>query len=193
MLLSQLESFFHSRHIALLERQLADAIDIMVGAVSAGAGVGPAIEAATTETDQPLKDYLQELAGRIRLGDEPIMVFRSLAERVPLETFLLFSSSLSVHYEVGGRLAPTLAIVGRTIRDRIEVTRRIQSNIAQSQFSTLAILGLVYLIALIVWRNSPDAMQEFVGSDVGSWFVSGSIVLQAVGIVWMNLISKPKF
>jgi len=193
LLLSQLEGFLHTRHIAILERQLADAIDIVVGAVSAGAGVGPAIDAATIETDRPLKLYLEELSGRIRLGDEPLMVFRSLADRVPLESFLLFSSSLAVHYEVGGRLAPTLATVGRTIRDRIEVTRRIQSNITQSQFSTFAILGLVYLIALIVWRNGPEPMREFVTSSVGSWFVAGSIIMQAVGIVWMNLISKPRF
>ncbi len=193
LLLNQFESFLHTRHIAKLERQLADAIDIMVGAVSAGAALGPAMDAATLETDRPLKPYLQEIAGRIRLGDDPASVFRSLADRVPLETFLLFSSSLAVHYEVGGRLAPTLATVGRTIRDRIEITRRIQSNIAQSQFSTFAILGLVYLIAVIVWRNGPEPMVEFVTSTVGSWFIAGSIIMQAVGIAWMNFISKPKF
>ncbi len=60
---SQLESVLHTRQIAILERQLADAIDIMVGAVSAGAGVGPALEAATLETDRPLKPYLEELSG----------------------------------------------------------------------------------------------------------------------------------
>ena len=193
LLLSQIESLLHTRHIARLERQLADAIDVMVGAVGAGAAIGPAIDAAIIETGRPLKPYLQELSGRIRLGDEPASVFRSLADRVSLETFLLFSSSLAVHYEVGGRLAPTLATVGRTIRDRIEVTRRIQSNIAQSQFSTYAILGLIYLIAVIVWRNGPEPMREFVTSTVGSWFIAGSIILQAVGIAWMNFISKPKF
>ncbi|MEE2938560.1 MAG: type II secretion system F family protein [Planctomycetota bacterium] len=193
LLLNQIESLLHTRHIARLERQLADAIDVMVGAVGAGAAIGPAIDAAIIETGRPLKPYLQELSGRIRLGDEPASVFRSLADRVSLETFLLFSSSLAVHYEVGGRLAPTLATVGRTIRDRIEVTRRIQSNIAQSQFSTYAILGLIYLIAVIVWRNGPEPMREFVTSTVGSWFIAGSIILQAVGIAWMNFISKPKF
>ena len=193
LLLNQFESFLHTRHIAKLERQLADAIDIMVGAVSAGASLGPAMDAATLETDRPLKPYLQEVSGRIRLGDDPASVFRSLADRVPLETFLLFSSSLAVHFEVGGRLAPTLATVGRTIRDRIEITRRIQSNIAQSQFSTFAILGLVYLIAVIVWRNGPEPMVEFMTSTVGSWFIAGSIIMQAVGIAWMNFISRPKF
>lgn len=193
LLASQFEGFLANRKEAKLENQLADAIDIMVGALSAGAGVGASIEAAIAETSSPLRPLLVDMSGRIRLGDDPIEVFKSLAEWIPLETFLLFASALSVHWEVGGRLAPTLATVGRTIRDRIEVTRRIQSNIAQSQFSTFAIIGLIYMIAIIVWRNGPDAMQEFVNSSVGSWFVAGSIVMQAVGIFWMDIISKPRF
>ena len=136
---------------------------------------------------------MEEVAGRIRLGDDAAEVFRSLAERVPLETFLLFSSALSVHWEVGGKLTSTLTTVGRTIRDRIEVARRIRSNTAQSQFSTLAVIALTYFVAAIVWRNDPERMGEFVRSTVGSWFVAGSVLLQAFGIVWMNWISKPKF
>jgi tight adherence protein B len=192
LLSSQVESFLAAQHSARLESQLADAIDIMIGAVGAGASVGTAIEAAITECRAPLRPYLEEVSGRIRLGDEPADVFRSLAERVPLETFLLFTSALGVHWEVGGKLSSTLTTVGRTIRDRIEVSRRILSNTAQSQFSTLAIIGLTYFIAVIVWRNGPDQMAEFVTSSVGSWFVAGSVILQAAGIVWMNLISKPR-
>ncbi|MCA9161978.1 MAG: type II secretion system F family protein [Pirellulaceae bacterium] len=193
LLASQIESFLAARHVAVLETQLADAIDIMIGAVGAGASVGTAIEAAITECRSPLRPYLEEVAGRIRLGDEPAEVFRSLAQRVPLETFLLFTSALSVHWEVGGKLSSTLTTVGRTIRDRIDISRRIRSNTAQSQFSTLAIVGLTYFIAVIVWRNGPDQMEDFVRSPIGSWFVAGSVILQAVGIVWMNLISKPRF
>lgn len=192
-LASQLESFLAARHAATLEGQLADAIDIMIGAVDAGAGVGAAIDAAITECRAPLQPYLEEVKGRIQLGDEPAEVFRSLAQRVPLEAFLLFTSALAVHWEVGGKLSSTLTTVGRTIRDRIDVARRIRSNTTQSQFSTLAIIGLTYFIAVIVWRNGPEQMEEFVRSSVGSWFVAGSVVLQAVGIVWMNLISKPRF
>jgi len=190
---SQLWGMFTTRQEALLESQLADAIDIMVGALGAGSAVGPALEAAQAEIGRPLRPFLDDIIGRIRLGDDPLAVYRSLADRVPLETFLLFSSTLAVHTEVGGRLAPTLASVGRTIRDRIDISRRIQSNIAQSQFSTFAILGLTYLIAVIVWRNGPEPMEEFVSTSVGSSFVVGSILLQAVGIIWMSWMSKPKF
>jgi tight adherence protein B len=193
LLAGQVEAFA-ARHLeSRLEGQLADAIDIMIGAVGAGASVNGAIDAAMAESQRPLRPYLEELAGRIRLGDDPGEVFRSLAERVPLETFLLFTSALAVHWEVGGRLTTTLSAVGRTIRDRIEISRRIHSNTAQSQFSTIAIIGLTYFIAAIVWRNGPEQMAEFVTSTLGRWFVAGSMILQAVGIVWMNWISKPRF
>jgi Flp pilus assembly protein TadB len=86
-----------------------------------------------------------------------------------------------------------LATVGKTIRDRIETTRKVRSNIAQSQISTIAVLLLTYFIALIVWRNGPPQMQQFLGTRMGSALAAGSMVLQAVGIVWMALLSRLKF
>lgn len=189
----QLESFLAARRAAKMESQLADAIDIMVGALGAGAGVTGALEAAIQETPNPLRTQLEEISGRIRYGDQPQEVFRSLAERIPLETYLLFASVLSVHWEVGGSLAPTLATVGRTVRDRIEVSRRIRSNTAQSQISTLMVLALTYFIAFIVYNNGPEQMREFLSTSIGSFFAAGSMLLQAVGIVWMSYISRMRF
>ncbi len=189
---AELESYLAQRRAARIETQLADAIDLMIGALGAGTGVTNALAAAAEETKRPLRGQLEDVLGRIRLGDDPQQVFRGLADRVPLETFALFASALAVHWEVGGSLTSTLAMVGRTIRDRIEIGRRIQSNIAQSQLSTAFILLLTYFIAAIVWRNNPDQMTAFVSTHVGSWFVAGSMALQAVGIAWMSWISRPR-
>src|SRR5260221_701696 len=106
-----------------------------------------------------------------------LLFYKRGGNRVPLETFLLFASAMAVNWEVGGSLSPTLATVGRTIRDRIEIGRRIQSNIAQSQLSTYFLLGLTYFIAAIVWRNNPDNMRQFLGTSVGQMFVAGSMVM----------------
>ena len=42
----------------------------------------------------PLRPQLEEMLGRLRLGDEPPAVFAGLAVRVPLDNFRLFSSAL---------------------------------------------------------------------------------------------------
>jgi Flp pilus assembly protein TadB len=90
-------------------------------------------------------------------------------------------------------LAPTLATVGRTIRDRVELSRRIRSNTVQSQLSTVAVLSVTYFLALVFWRSNPGQMREFLDTRVGQWMVAGSILLQALGIVWMSAASRMKF
>jgi tight adherence protein B len=189
----QMEAYLASRRTARIETQLADAIDLMVAALGAGAGINDALENASREAKNPLSPQLKEVIGRIRFGDDPRTVYRGLTQRVPLETFLLFSSALSVQSETGGSLAPTLASVGRTIRDRIEISRRIRSNSAQSEVSTLAVMLLTYFIALVVWRTNPQQMNQFLATLVGQWAVAGTILLQAAGLAWMSYISRLRF
>jgi len=189
----QLESHLAARNTAKIETQLADAIDLMVAALGAGAGITDALENAMHESRGPLRPQLEEVVGRIHFGESPRTVYHGLIQRVPLETFLLFSSALSVQSETGGSLAPTLASVGRTIRDRIEIARRIRSNSAQSEVSTVAVLLLTYFIALVVWRTNPEQMGEFLATSVGQWAVAGTILAQAAGLVWMSFISRIRF
>ena len=189
----QLESYLASRRTAKIESQLADAIDLMVAALGAGAGITDALDNAMSESRGPLRPQLEEVVGRIHFGESPRTVYHGLTQRVPLETFLLFSSALSVQAETGGSLAPTLASVGRTIRDRIEIARRIRSNSAQSEVSTLAVLLLTYFIALVVWRTNPEQMGEFLATSLGQWAVAGTILMQAAGLVWMSFISRLRF
>jgi len=188
-----LDGMWLSRQEALIEQQLSSAIDLMVGALYAGASVPSAVEIALRETKRPLAIQLEEVLGRLRYGDDPATVFRGLARRVPLDNFRLFSTSLAVHWEVGGSLAPTLSTVGRTIRDRIEIARRIRSMTTQSRVSTIAVLGTTYFLGVLMWRNDPARMEEFLTNSVGKALVAGALVLEAVGVVWAAHIGKVKF
>jgi Flp pilus assembly protein TadB len=165
----------------------------MVGAMRAGASVPASLDSALQETREPLKYELQGVLDRLRYGDEPRSVFRILAQRVPLETFRLLAATLSTHWDVGGSLAPTLASVGRTVRDRIEVSRRIRSLTMQSRVSTIAVLAATYFIAVVMWRNDPVRMQEFLSTSLGRSLVVAAMLLQAFGIVWAARIGKIKF
>ena len=63
----QLESYLAARKTAKIETQLADAIDLMVAALGAGAGITDALENAMRESRGPLRPQLEEVVGRIRL------------------------------------------------------------------------------------------------------------------------------
>jgi tight adherence protein B len=189
----QVEGWLATRYEAKLESQLADAIDLMIGALGSGASLFKALEVAAAESRRPLRSYLDDVLGRIRYGDDARVVLHGLYQRLPRETFLLFTSALAVQWETGGSLAASLATVGRTIRDRIELTRRVRSNATQSQASTVVVLVLTYFIAAVVWRTNPDQMTLFLSSSLGQWLAAGAILLQAVGIVWMAAISRMRY
>lgn len=183
---------FESRCLRV-ENQLADAIDMIVGALGAGAGATDAMQSAAREAPAPLDRELHNLTARIQYGEAPGEVFDDLAARVPLETFELFAFTLAVHEETGGSLSSTLATVGRTIRDRIELRRRVRAQATEAQASVIGILFIIYGIALITWRTNPERTVQFVSSDVGINLVSASMILQSVGLLWMFRLTRFKY
>jgi tight adherence protein B len=186
----RVEAWWAGRRRLLIESQLADALDLMIGTLRAGASVMVALEAAARESRPPLRGQLDEMLGRIRYGDDPQAVLRALVGRVPLETFRLFGAALAVHWEVGGSLAPILATVGRTVRDRIELSRRVSAMTSQARLSIAAVLGVTYFIAAAVWRNDPGRMEAFLSTTIGQWLVASTLLLQAAGIAWASVLTR---
>jgi tight adherence protein B len=178
---------------ATIEMQLAQAIDLLVGSLRAGASLLAAFESALQESERPLKPYLQDVAGRIRLGDDPRAAVSELPARVPLETFRLFATSLAVHWEVGGSLATTLGTVGRTVRDRIELSRRVRAQGVEAHASVAVVLFLAYLLGILMWRTNPERLEAFVATGLGTGLVAMVMALQAIGLVWMSKLSRPDY
>jgi tight adherence protein B len=178
---------------ALIEQQLSTAIYLMVGSLRAGSSLLSAFESVLEEVGPPLRPYFQEVAGRIKLGDDPKTCVTDLQVHVPLETFRLFATSLAIHWEVGGSLATTLSTVGQTVRDRIELSRRVRAQAVESHASVAVVLAIAYALGILMWRINPDRLSTFVASTVGTIVVALVIALQAIGLVWMSRLSKTTF
>ena len=187
------EDFLAAQKAEAIEAQLAAAIYLMVGSLRAGASLLAAFESALEEVGPPLRPYFQEVAGRIRLGDDPRSAVSDLQRNVPLETFRLFATSLAVHWEVGGSLATTLSTVGQTVRDRIELSRRVRAQGVESQASVAVVLIIAYVLAFLMWRANPDRLEAFVQTGIGTVIVAGVITLQAIGLVWMARLNRSSF
>jgi len=184
------DEYVAERRTALIETQLSQAIDMLVASLRVGAALLVAFESALGESRAPLRPYLEDIVGRFRLGDDPRVVVAELPERVPLETFRLFSLSLAVHWDVGGSISATLATVGRTIRDRIEMGRRVRAQAVESHLSVVVVMAIAYALAYLMWRANPERLAAFVGTDIGLNLVALVIALQGVGLIWMGRISR---
>jgi tight adherence protein B len=178
---------------ALIEAQLASAIGLLVGALRAGSSLLAAFESAIQETGAPLRPYFLEVAGRIRLGDDPRAAVSDLQNRVPIESFRLFGTALAIHWDVGGSLATTLSTVGQTIRDRVELGRRVRAQGVEANASVAVVLLITYGLAFLMWRTNPARMEAFAVMPIGVLLITGAVMLQAVGIIWMARLSRSEF
>ncbi|GJL66864.1 MAG: pilus assembly protein TadB [Nitrospirales bacterium] len=188
-----IEAHFIQRQLNEIELQLADFIDLILSLLQSGMALPKALEMATHETGQLLKPYLTDMVGRIRLGDDPSMVIQQLAKQIPLETFQLFSSVLSVQWWSGGSLATTLVNVSAVVRSRIELDQRIRTQSVESQLSVLSILLITYGLSFLMWHVNPASLETFLLSTIGSYLGAGAIMAQAIGIIWISKLSEIKF
>ena len=185
-----LQRFLVSRRIQAFEFQLTEAIDLMVSTLRAGGGLTDALTGAMDETRRPLRYSLAELNDRIQLGENPEGILADLEERIPLESFRLFGFTLSTHWSGGGSLATTLSNVGRTIRDRVDVQRRVQSQAIETRVSAIFVLVITYGLALLGWVSYPERFELFANSELGAMFIAAAIAMQAFGLLWITLMTR---
>ncbi len=193
LLLMQFDSFFWERRNLRMEQQLADALDLMISGLHAGAGLFAALEITARTTPLPLKRQLDEVIGRIRLGDDAKTAYLAFQCRVPLETFRLFTTTLITNWEVGGSLATTLSTVARTIRDRIDIARRMNAFTAEAKISVIMVLFITYFLAYTSFMMEPERFSTFATSFVGKILMAGTMLLQVVGIVWASKMAEMKY
>jgi tight adherence protein B len=184
------ETAIAERRMQQIEMQLTEAIDLMVGSLRAGGALLASFETALREARPPLKPYLNEVVVRVRLGDDPKDAIDTLRRQIPLDGVRLFATSMAVNWEAGGSLATTLASVGRTIRDRIDLSRRIRTQGVEAHASVVVVMLVAYVLAFLMWRTNPERMEAFVKSAAGTDLVALVIGFQAAGLIWMTRLSR---
>lgn len=188
--IAQIEDSIIERKVTRLEEQLAEVVDLMVASLQSNATIPQALEIAAKEIKEPLGPIIEEVANRIQYGDDPQSVLRMLVEKIPTENFHLFATTLSVHWEVGGKLFPVLATVGSAIRDRIEIHRRIRAITAQTRISAVAILIVTYVLAFIIYQYDPGNFLAFLASPMGILLVGLAILFQGIGLLILALMNR---
>ncbi|MDA7861664.1 type II secretion system F family protein [bacterium] len=186
------DAWFYETRLTKIESQLADSIDLLVASLGAGSSLQASLVQAADYTENPLKRELSELVARLRLGDSPADAFELLEKRVPTETFQLLATSLVVNWQVGGGLAETLAGVGKTIRDRLAISRQIRTLSTQGRLTTMTVISVVWFMAAMMWQSDEMRFVGFVNSQPGSWLMTATLTLQGVGIAMVSKISRPR-
>lgn len=175
------------RRLRLFESQLPDALNMLTGALRAGASLPIALESVANEGKPPVSQEFELLLREMRLGTDFGVALQNLERRVPLQDLAMVTAGMALAREVGANLAETLEAIAKTIRAKLQMEGKIRSLTAQGKMQGLVMSGLPIFLIFILRVMEPEAMAPLFNEWYG--WCTLAVIMLAVGIGY-HFISK---
>jgi tight adherence protein B len=178
------------QRLAKFEEQLPDAIDIMKRALKAGHPFTSALKLVSQDMVAPLAREFEITFNDISYGNNTRRAMLGLLARVPSVTVMALVTSILVQKETGGNLAEVLDQIGKVIRGRFKLQRKVRTLTAEGRMSAW-VLALIPLILFgTMWVTTPDYLPVLVEDPRGQKLIMYGAVSGVIGIAWIRRIIR---
>ncbi len=181
------------RRLTAFEAQLAEAIDLLVGAMRSGYGFLQGIESVAKEMGDPMREELHRVVEQINVGISPADALQELTERIESYDLRLFAAAVTVQRSSGGNLAEVLENLANTVRERRRIRGEVSAITTGPRVSSY-VLGLlpIGLLLFFVATNAPYRA-VMVESMFGRMMVGGATVWSLIGFFFAQKMAKVEY
>ncbi len=139
-----------------LSKQLPDAIDLMVQSLRAGHPINPTFHVIAREMPNPIGSELRIVADAISYGDDFATAIEEMARRIGIEDFNYLAVAITIQHSTGGNLATVLESLGRVIRDRFAMERKIKALSAEGRITAIVVSSVPIALAGFLHLSTPS-------------------------------------
>jgi len=180
----------HAEAERALERQLPEALDVMVRALQAGKPLPACWLEMSQVLEKPIAPLCHDIYLKMQYGGELDEVLREVSGRVPSEDVRFFFTALRIQTRSGGNLVQLLRDQSELIRDRLALRGRIQAISSESRMSAW-IMGLMpFLVSLMMYALSPKTMSLLWTTSAGIRMIEFGLVMQLIGVAWISRLVR---
>ncbi len=183
-------SFAKSRRLKRFKGQLADTLQLMAGALSAGLSLAQAADTVVREGSDPVAGEFRRALVETRLGVEIEDALSGVADRMQSVDFEWAVMAIRIQREVGGNLAELLNKISETIREREYLERQVLTLSAEGRLSVWILGGLPPAFIAYLALANPTYLSPMFSNPIGWVMLTVMAVLLIVGIFWMKKLVK---
>ncbi len=150
------------KRMDMFEEQLPDAVELMVRSLRVGHPFASAVDIVAKEMPDPLGTEFGILVDETNFGADVTESLRQMTERVDVPDLRFLTVAVSIQSSSGGNLAEILDGLGKVIRSRFKLFRRVNAITAEAKWSGwfLSMFPLFALIGINVFQpHYYDAVQ----------------------------------
>ncbi len=175
------------------EGQLAEAIDMMVGALRAGYGFLQSIESVSKEMPNPTRQEFGTVLEKVNVGTPPVEALQELPKRINSYDLDMFVTAVTVQRSVGGNLAEVLENIAETVRERRRIRAEVQAITTGPRVSSY-ILGLFPLGLMLFFMTTDDNYRQIMtGELIGKMMLGFAAVWSLIGFALSTAVSKVEY
>ena len=180
------------KRISLFEEQLPDAVELIVRSLRVGHPFSSSINIVAQEMPDPLGSEFGMIADESTYGMDVTESLAKMAERVNVQDLMFLTVAVNIQSTSGGNLAEILDGLGKVIRSRFKLFRRVRAITAEARWSGwfLSIFPLLAIVLINVMQ--PDYYAEVKES---AFFVPAAVivgVLLLVNVIFMRIMVNIK-
>ncbi len=176
------------KRMDLFEEQLPDAVELMVRSLRVGHPFASSVNIVAQEMPDPLGTEFGILVDEANFGAEISDSLRKMTERVDVQDLRFLAVAVSIQSQSGGNLAEILDGLGKVIRSRFKLFRRVDAITAEAKWSGwfLSFFPIIALVAINVMQ--PGYYDGVENTPVFLPLAGVVLVFLVVNIIFMQMM-----
>ncbi len=169
--------------------QLPQAIDLMVSVLRSGFSVPQAVKTVADELPYPCGQEFSEVLRRMNFGQSLGQAFIYSCDKFRCYELDLIRRAVAIQSEIGGSLAELMDKTNDTLKNRLQLVRKVSALTAQSKLTAIIVGFLPFVMGIVLNSIKPGYLYPLFTSPFGRTLLTVAIVLQILGLIIMKRLS----
>jgi tight adherence protein B len=175
-----------SQRMAMFERQLPEALELVSRALRAGHAFSVGLKLVGEEAADPIGKEFRRVFEEVSMGVALPQALQNMTTRVDCVDLRFFVTSVLVQRETGGNLAEIIDSLAGLIRKRFELHMKVKALSAEGRISGIVLFGLPLVLGLLLYKINPEYMGLLFTDPIGHNLVMVGSILMVTGAVVMK-------
>ena len=182
----------YAKRVKIIEKQLPDALDLMVRAQQSGHAFISALQITASESHAPIGLELRKVFDEINLGMSVQTAMNHLASRINSHEIRYFVVAVLIQNETGGNLAEVLRKTAALIRERQKIDGVVRVLSAEGRISAWILSLMPFVLAFFLYFINSDFISVLWKNPMGLTMLGVSLCLMLAGVFWMSRLVQIK-
>ncbi|MGU3663558.1 type II secretion system F family protein [Methylobacterium sp. A49B] len=170
------------KRIAKFNKELPNAVDVVVRGIRTGIPVGDCFRMVSREAEEPVRSEFRTVVETQAMGLSLGEACTRLVERVPTAEVNFFAIVINIQQQSGGNLSEALNNLSVVLRDRSKMRGKVKAMSMEAKASASIIACLPFGVAGITTLTSPDYISLLWTTDIGKIALVGAAIWMSIGI-----------